>query len=209
MCKEDGCKNKEFLRGYCQKHYSIFLGTDKLPRLKFRNVGRICYAKKCNKKAVKVGLCENHYQLLRNNGDPNKKSFEYHGMSKWPEYRVWNTMKYRCFNPNSDMYHRYGGRGIIVCERWKNSFSNFIKDMGRRPSSNHQIDRIDNDGNYEPENCRWVTPSENRLNQDPRVVTEGMRAKLLSDRLSGMSYQSIAEKNNLPLGTVYYAIGRK
>src|SRR6185295_10789375 len=65
-----------------------------------------------------------------------------------PEYLVWKNMKNRCCNPRSDRYHQYGGRGIKICDRWKNSFDAFCEDMGSRPSLKHTIERIDNDGNY-------------------------------------------------------------
>jgi hypothetical protein len=81
------------------------------------------------------------------------------------EYRTWCAMKRRCYNPNVNNYMNYGGRGIIVCDRWINSYENFLEDMGRKPSIEYSIDRIDNNGNYEPSNCRWVTPKEQRKNQ--------------------------------------------
>ena len=80
------------------------------------------------------------------------------------EYRSWQAMKRRCFVSDNDNYRYYGGRGITVCERWKNSFENFMADMGPRPKR-RTLDRIDSDGNYEPGNCRWATGSEQRLNQ--------------------------------------------
>ncbi len=74
-------------------------------------------------------------------------------------------MKARCCNSQSPAYARYGARGITVCDRWKDSFANFFTDMGERPSSKHQLDRIDNDDNYTPENCRWVTSQVNMRNR--------------------------------------------
>jgi hypothetical protein len=86
-----------------------------------------------------------------------------HGQSKTPEYRAWCLMWSRCTNPTVDRYPRYGGRGISVCERWE-SFENFIADMGPKPSRTHSIGRINNDGNYEPGNCKWETRHEQANN---------------------------------------------
>lgn len=85
-----------------------------------------------------------------------------HGMSDTKVYNVWLSMRRRCSDPNTNNYHNYGGRGISVCERWQ-KFENFYEDMGDAPPGK-QIDRIDNNGNYEPENCKWSTPSENMQN---------------------------------------------
>jgi hypothetical protein len=74
-------------------------------------------------------------------------------------------MRHRCSNPNSEDYPRYGGRGITVCDRWENSFEAFLNDMGDRPFPEAQLDRENNDGNYEPGNCRWVTALVNSNNR--------------------------------------------
>lgn len=86
-----------------------------------------------------------------------------HGKHGLPEYKVWKSMNDRIANPNNKHWNRYGGRGISICDRWRD-FDNFITDMGQRPTPKHQIDRINNDGNYEPSNCRWVTKTENMRN---------------------------------------------
>jgi hypothetical protein len=80
-----------------------------------------------------------------------------HGMTHSPEYKVWQNMLNRCRNPKLREWKRYGGRGITVCQRWKNEFAAFLSNVGRRPSPRHTLDRIRNDGNYCPGNVRWVT----------------------------------------------------
>lgn len=80
------------------------------------------------------------------------------------EYRAWMKMLHRCYAPTYHRYDRYGGRGIGVCELWRSSAVAFISDMGPKPSPKHSLDRINNDGNYEPENCRWATKSEQIAN---------------------------------------------
>lgn len=84
-------------------------------------------------------------------------------MSKHELYNVWSGMLHRCYNEKRDNYLYYGGRGIEVCDRWRESFDNFTSDMGPRPEG-HTLDRIDNDGNYSPENCKWSTRSDQKHN---------------------------------------------
>ena len=91
-----------------------------------------------------------------------------HGKSGKPEYNSYTHMKSRCYNKKDKNYADYGGRGITVCSRWRNSAEYFFEDMGDKPSAQHSLDRIDNDGNYEPDNCRWATSLEQSLNQRMR-----------------------------------------
>lgn len=103
-----------------------------------------------------------------------------HGLSKRPEYGVWLAMVSRCHNARDVAFGRYGGRGITVCDRWRSSLENFISDMGNRPPD-MDIDRIDNNGNYEPGNCRWVTHKENcRNTRRNRIVTAFGESKPLA-----------------------------
>lgn len=88
-----------------------------------------------------------------------------HGLKRTPEYSAWQSMKARCTYPYEHNTKYYISRNIKVCDRWLNSFENFLADMGSRPSKLHSIDRINNDGNYEPGNCRWATAHEQRMNQ--------------------------------------------
>lgn len=94
-----------------------------------------------------------------------------HGYYSHPLYNLWRKMIERCYKHTNIGYRNYGARGIKVCEAWKTSFESFVADMGSRPSLDHSVDRIDNDGDYEPGNCRWATPKEQRRNaRDNRVL---------------------------------------
>ena len=104
---------------------------------------------------------------------------EKHGMYGTKEYNAWRNMLNRCYNPNYVGSKNYMERGIVVCERWRSGFSFFIKDMGLSPSSGHTLDRIDNNGNYEPSNCKWSTRSEQNYNR--------RKPKLQDRSLSGVA----------------------
>jgi len=112
---------------------------------------------------------------------------------KSPTYRTWKAMMGRCFREGDANWHRYGGRGITACERWR-TFANFLADMGERPKG-LTLDRIDNDGNYEPDNCRWATRmQQGRNNSRNRLVTLNGETRCISEwcEVLGLNHHTIA-----------------
>jgi len=109
-----------------------------------------------------------------------KKHGGAHRGKKSSEYLTWVSMRQRCQNPKNKRYDRYGGRGIYVCERW-GLFDNFLRDMGAKPSPTHSIDRVNNDGPYSPENCKWSTTKEQTSNNSRNisVVYDGRSMTLM------------------------------
>jgi hypothetical protein len=124
----------------------------------------------------------------KNAAPPNPK--------KTPERIIWWTMLARCRNPNAANYHLYGGRGIRVCDRWRKSFENFLADMGPRPEG-MTLDRIDNEGDYSPENCRWATLIEqaNNKRNTPYLEWNGVRKSLKEwSRITGIHPETIRHR---------------
>lgn len=122
------------------------------------------------------------------------------GGKRTPEYQIWSSMKSRCdcTNTEKEHYKWYGAKGISVCERWQ-KFENFYADMGPRPSKDHSIDRIDNDGNYEPGNCRWATRVEQANNRDITRMLEfnGQRMPLIAWAAEiGIHYRTLMSRVN-------------
>lgn len=117
-----------------------------------------------------------------------------HSGPKIPEYNIWASMRLRCFQKNSRAYKDYGGRGITICDAWRESFPAFLAYMGPRPSPAHSIERIDNDGNYEPGNVRWATMKEQcRNRRSNRNLTVNGITKTFTEwsELTGLGFTTI------------------
>lgn len=171
-----------------------------------------CSMPDCDKLSVARGWCPKHWLRWRKYGDPSvvfKASGEEmarraqrhgearHRARRTPEYDAWRSMKQRCYYKNGRNYSRYGGRGITVCDQWRDSYETFLADVGRRPSPQHSLDRIDNNGNYEPGNVRWATDEQQQQNtRRTRVLTIGGESRCIAEwsRISGTEEKTIAER---------------
>lgn len=124
-----------------------------------------------------------------------------HGQTRTPSFRSWESMQQRCYNPHSGQFQWYGLRGVMVCDAWKGEkgFDNFISDLGRRPLGK-TLDRIDTDGNYCPDNCRWVLPKQQANNR-----TNNVR---LTFRGETKTLAQWAESTGLAYGTLYSRVSK-
>lgn len=165
-----------------------------------------CSVPNCLRPHIARSYCSLHYQRWKRSGDPTRaKRQEKHGQKDTKLYDVWCAMKQRCYNPNSQFYYLYGGRGIAVCQEWRDSFLAFTKAMGPRPAG-YTLDRIDNDKGYYPENCRWATPAEQVDNRRNTVKFEGMTLRQWAESLgiNPVALKSLAYRRGAAQAIHYY-----
>lgn len=156
------------------------------------NCGNVKEVLGSNLKAGKTKSCG---CLLKTNTRIGLSSIK-HGMHNTSSYRAWANMIYRCTNSNYKYFHHYGGRGIEVIAHWRNSFENFLKDMGECPNG-MSLDRINNDGNYQPDNCRWATNKDQANNKRNNVkVTYQNETKTIAQwsRVTGVGTNVIRRR---------------
>lgn len=120
--------------------------------------------------SIKSGNTQSCGCLSRDNLIQRNKDNATHGLSRTPIYITWGGIVQRCTNPTDSHFPDYGGRGISICDRWRNSFENFYADMGPKPGPEYSIERSNNNGDYEPGNCIWVTKSEQNNNRRDNVI---------------------------------------
>lgn len=123
------------------------------------------------------------------------KTHTKHGLARTPAYKSYVTMLDRCYRANHRSYSKYGGKGITVCESWRNGVENFVRDMGPRPSLKHSLDRIDPNGNYGPSNCRWATATEQQRNRRDTLT--------LTFKDQSLPLAEWAERYRLPANTLH------
>jgi len=178
----------------CNKHYQVYRRSIEFERV--YNGRNICIIEGCEKLNWAYGYCSKHNYKIKKYGNPLggkfRRRFEFHGMNRTSEYSSYAGILNRCYDKNNKNYHRYGGRGIKVCERWLHSFKNFYKDMGDKPFKGAQIDREENDGDYEPNNCRWVDNKTNSRNRSGLKLNMEKARKVRNMRQSGHTYGEIA-----------------
>lgn len=182
--------------------------------LRGRTVGRLTILYPTEKRSQKSIIwvcncrCGNTAELaardIYSKKNPQVSCGSCYDRSKYPsEYSSWNSMKDRCRNPNNPEYKHYGGRGITMCNRWKEDFLNFLDDMGTKPSPELSIERIDVNGNYEPNNCKWATAKE-QANNKRFIREDALDINDLADiYLSPLSAKTLAKKYNRTEKTIH------
>lgn len=163
------------------------------------NCGEFCSFETGNFKRINnpmCGNCKNRAEYKTINGNSTRKD---DNELEYKSYYTWKAMRRRCTDEKDKRYSRYGGRGIKVCERWKDSYKNFLEDMGIPPSTNHSIERLNNDGDHEPKNCIWGTKGEqaNNKSNNRNITAFGKTQTLMqwADE-TGIKRETIAKRLN-------------
>lgn len=162
-----------------------------------------CSVAGCRNPQHSRGMCQMHYQRWKKHGNPlfeyKRQKYKYNSRIYNSEYFAWKSSQRRCLNPKCPEYKNYGGRGIKVCERWlgANGFDNFMEDMGKRPGDEYSLDRIDVNGNYCPENCRWADKytQDNNKRTNRYVTINGITKTIMEwSRGTGLTWDCIHDR---------------
>ena len=188
-----------------------------LADLNRKAIRRKCCVNGCKRNAMHGEYCSTHWGRIERNGTPYDKDCKALQLGLYTkyrsEYRTWAGMKNRCINPRDKAWDKYGGRGIKVCDRWLEKpygFRNFLEDMGPKPlgktkggRSLYSLDRIDVDGDYEPDNCRWATQSIQTYNRRPKRHSTKVTGVSAFDDDWGLKYIAHIQKNGIQSRKVF------
>ena len=166
VCKVEDCdRGGRMTLGLCRMHYNRWHRHGTLTAGRDMWAGTVCTFEGCGREKAAQGLCYGHLAQQKRGIELVPLNINHgHAAKRSPTYISWQCMKNRCYNKKEKKYELYGGRGITICDRWMESFSAFLEDMGERPAG-MTLDRIDVNGNYEIGNCRWATVKEQNANR--------------------------------------------
>ncbi len=206
-CSLVDCQGIHYGKGFCKHHYGKWKRHGDPMWVPPIFVYNKCSIANCGNDALALGVCNKHYKRFSKYKDHLVCKTDFHGMTNTSEYISWKCMKDRCNVSATNGYKYYGGKGVKVCDRWENSFSNFIKDMGNKPTLKHQIDRLDSSKDYTPDNCRWATPTENIRDRDYTKLTT-KKASEIRDLYnnSNMSQSELAEEYGVSTSNIWHII---